>query len=244
MGSGCSTPKTVKAAAADARQPEGRYAPCGPALKEGFACNSSDMSKSLQAAFPESCLPARTHCTQNGADAATVAHFDLFHGQSDRCSPGRISKSDSCRRSTLSEGSTDISHATADCSSPGSMPVWLREHVVRQGDANPVMEFHREERPGQRTLIVARSLNGEVAAQIEEPEFDDELPERSDSAEPEIESSPSGLAMAEFLSEIIQQRQTSHTREEGSVAVAQFQWEIIWQREASHTRAEGSDRVA
>eukprot|EP00930_Biecheleria_cincta_P082654 TRINITY_DN7234_c1_g1_i15.p1 TRINITY_DN7234_c1_g1~~TRINITY_DN7234_c1_g1_i15.p1 ORF type:complete len:248 (-),score=46.18 TRINITY_DN7234_c1_g1_i15:468-1211(-) len=247
MGSGGSTlpPKAVKeasqeaaawnarqpeeaardAAACKARRPEEPHAPCGPAWQEGFVCNTSDTSKSVQAAVPKSCLPAQANSTQNGGDAPRVAQLDPFHGQSEKmpctdASPSRLSKSDSWLRSSLIEGGTDISHVAADCFSPGLMPVWLRERVVRKGDANPVMEFQREERPGQRTLIVARSLDGEVAAQIEEPGFDDELLEASDSAEPEIESSPSGLATAQFLSENIRPRQAGHTRAEASDHVA------------------------
>eukprot|EP00930_Biecheleria_cincta_P082651 TRINITY_DN7234_c1_g1_i12.p1 TRINITY_DN7234_c1_g1~~TRINITY_DN7234_c1_g1_i12.p1 ORF type:complete len:116 (-),score=15.92 TRINITY_DN7234_c1_g1_i12:68-376(-) len=102
------------------------------------------------------------------------------------------------------------------------MPSWMRGRVVRQGDANPSTEFQREERPGQRSLIVVRSRNGEVVAELEQPEPDDELSENDDSTESEIGSSASGRAMDQYLSEIIQRRQ----------------------REASRTRAEGSDRVA
>eukprot|EP00930_Biecheleria_cincta_P012768 TRINITY_DN11718_c0_g1_i3.p1 TRINITY_DN11718_c0_g1~~TRINITY_DN11718_c0_g1_i3.p1 ORF type:complete len:226 (-),score=42.03 TRINITY_DN11718_c0_g1_i3:119-796(-) len=198
------------ASASSARQREGPSAPCGPAWQEGFVRDmlmSSEATVSSLQGMSE-ILPAAAQAlgTQDGADATGVAEFDLLHGQDDLL--GGLSKSDSwTSMSALSEGGTDISDATTDCSAPGSMPAWLRERVVRQGDANPIMEFQREERVGQRALIVGRSLSGEVVAEFEEPESDDDLSERSDPAEFEIERTPSGLAMAQFLSENIRQRE-------------------------------------
>eukprot|EP00930_Biecheleria_cincta_P082649 TRINITY_DN7234_c1_g1_i10.p1 TRINITY_DN7234_c1_g1~~TRINITY_DN7234_c1_g1_i10.p1 ORF type:complete len:231 (-),score=41.37 TRINITY_DN7234_c1_g1_i10:312-908(-) len=196
-------------------------------MQEGFVCNLSDMSESFQAAVPENCLPAQALSTQNGGDATKVAQVDVSHGQGERlwlctdASLGRVSNPDSrVNVSNLSGGGMDIHHAAMDCSSHDSMPTWLRERVVRRGDANPAMEFQREERPGQRALIVVRSLDGEVVAQIEEQEFDDNLSETSDCTEVDIESSASGLAMAQFLSEMIRQREASRTEAEGNDRVA------------------------
>eukprot|EP00930_Biecheleria_cincta_P082659 TRINITY_DN7234_c1_g1_i5.p1 TRINITY_DN7234_c1_g1~~TRINITY_DN7234_c1_g1_i5.p1 ORF type:complete len:235 (-),score=37.59 TRINITY_DN7234_c1_g1_i5:312-1016(-) len=234
MASDCSTlpPMAVKAevsqdaAAANAGQSAGPHAPCGPAWQEGFVCNIADTSGSFQAEVPDSCLSAQALSAQNEGGATRDAQLHPFHGQGERwlCTQGSLnvlSKSDSCMSmSSLSECGTDISHAATDCSSPDSMPAWLRERVVRRGDANPAMEFQREERPGQRALIVVRSLDGEVVAQIEEQEFDDNLSETSDCTEVDIESSASGLAMAQFLSEMIRQREASRTEAEGNDRVA------------------------
>eukprot|EP00930_Biecheleria_cincta_P082661 TRINITY_DN7234_c1_g1_i8.p1 TRINITY_DN7234_c1_g1~~TRINITY_DN7234_c1_g1_i8.p1 ORF type:complete len:235 (-),score=37.12 TRINITY_DN7234_c1_g1_i8:39-743(-) len=234
MASDCSTlpPMAVKAevsqdaAAANAGQSAGPHAPCGPAWQEGFVCNIADTSGSFQAEVPDSCLSAQALSAQNEGGATRDAQLHPFHGQGERwlCTQGSLnvlSKSDSCMSmSSLSECGTDISHAATDCSSPDSMPAWLRERVVRRGDANPAMEFQREERPGQRPLILVRSLDGEVVAQFEERESHDELFESSDSTESEIESSPSGVAVAQFLSEAFRQRAAGHTRAEGSDLVA------------------------
>eukprot|EP00930_Biecheleria_cincta_P012773 TRINITY_DN11718_c0_g3_i2.p1 TRINITY_DN11718_c0_g3~~TRINITY_DN11718_c0_g3_i2.p1 ORF type:complete len:218 (-),score=40.02 TRINITY_DN11718_c0_g3_i2:122-775(-) len=189
-----------------AQRPVGSSAPRGRAWQEGFV---HDVSMSREEAVvcslreTSDSLPAAAEAldAQDGAEAAG----DLLGG---------LSRSDSwMSMSVFSEGGTDISDAATDCSTPSSMPVWLRERVVSQGDDDPPLEFHRVERVGQRALIVARSLNGEVVAELEEPESDDEL---SDSSEVEIERSPSGLAMAQFLSEALRQRDASRTRTEGS----------------------------
>eukprot|EP00930_Biecheleria_cincta_P030211 TRINITY_DN20937_c0_g2_i1.p1 TRINITY_DN20937_c0_g2~~TRINITY_DN20937_c0_g2_i1.p1 ORF type:complete len:185 (+),score=29.06 TRINITY_DN20937_c0_g2_i1:88-642(+) len=80
-------------------------------------------------------------------------------------------------------------------------------HAVRQGDANPLMEFERIERPGQRPMILARSLHGHA-------EEDDVLLElRSASEESSAQNSSSelgssywerasGVAMRQLLQEM------------------------------------------
>eukprot|EP00930_Biecheleria_cincta_P012772 TRINITY_DN11718_c0_g3_i1.p1 TRINITY_DN11718_c0_g3~~TRINITY_DN11718_c0_g3_i1.p1 ORF type:complete len:205 (-),score=40.60 TRINITY_DN11718_c0_g3_i1:131-745(-) len=180
-----------------AQRPVGSSAPRGRAWQEGFV---HDVSMSREEAVvcslreTSDSLPAAAEAldAQDGAEAAG----DLLGG---------LSRSDSwMSMSDLSEAGTDISNAATDCSS-GSTPAWLRGRVVRQGDANPIMEFQREEHPGQRTLIVVRSRNGEVVTQFEEQTLDYELSEGSDSMDSEIESSPSGLAVAQFLSEALRQ---------------------------------------
>eukprot|EP00930_Biecheleria_cincta_P073741 TRINITY_DN6102_c0_g2_i2.p1 TRINITY_DN6102_c0_g2~~TRINITY_DN6102_c0_g2_i2.p1 ORF type:complete len:234 (-),score=22.57 TRINITY_DN6102_c0_g2_i2:568-1164(-) len=111
-----------------------------------------------------------------------------------------------CLELSDSDASSIASLSDSDCSTVASRTASpARRFPVAHGlqHSHPLHEFHHVQRPGQRTLIIVRSLQDGAELQMEEPSSDELSDDSSDTVEWETAS---WIAMRQFLQEHIARR--------------------------------------